>query len=502
MFKKIFGILIILALMLSFLLPPTPIFAYDPDPFTDVPSNHWAYSSVMNMARLKIIEGYPDGSYKPDKLVSREEFAKILCGATSLPIANPRTNTFADITSGNWSFRYVETVKDYLTGYPSVNNGKPLFKGNQDASREDVAVALVKIKGFDKTVLPNPTILDDMFKDTNTVSSSIKNLVAIAVEKGLISGYPDKTIRGSLPITRAEAATLIDKANRIAGDVKDVTYYNSARLLTLTVEVPKSIGKPGETIKAIAKGIYTNGLNKDVSSEATWTSSDDSIASVYEDGIILLKKEGTVSINAFFDEFMDSQEINVLPHGQSVSQQVRFLKLTPETADVKIGQVLALKAEAVYENGVIADVTENAGWESTNPEIAFVNSEGKVTALKEGTTLLKASYGDNTGYAGITVSPGVYTPPTSPTPSLQAINISPVYKELRKGSKLQARAIGSFTNQSKKDITESATWSSSNPKVATVNSKGEIHALTDGVAVITAAKDGKNSSLFILVRKK
>lgn len=502
MIKKIFGILMILALTLSFTLPSTPVFAVDPDPFTDVPSGHWAYQSVMNMARLGIIAGYPDGTFKPDKFVSREEFAKILCGATSLPISNPKTNTFADVTSADWSFRYVETVKDYLTGYPASTGSKPLFKGRQDATREDVAVALVRIKGFDKTTLPNPTILSDMFKDTDSISTNLKNLVAIAVEKGLISGYPDKTIRGSQTITRAEAATLIDKANRIAGDVKDVSYYNSAKLLQLSLVFDKTVGKPGEVVKATVKGIYSNGHTKDVTSEVAWSSSNSSIATVNEDGIIILKKEGAVTITALLDNLSEEEEVVVLPQNSNNSQEIKFIKLTPETTELKVGQILGLKAEAVYDNGRIVDVTRDSRWESSNTDSALVGNDGKVVALKEGTVLLKATYKDTTGYAGLTVSQSVYNPPSTPTVTLQNINLSYVYKEIKKGSKLQIKALGMFSDQSKTDITGSVIWTSSNPSVATISQKGEISAQSEGTAVITATKDGKSSTLYIFVRKK
>ncbi len=51
------------------------------NPFSDVPQGHWAYSSIKRLAAAGIIDGYPDGSYGGNRLLTRYEMAQIVAKA-------------------------------------------------------------------------------------------------------------------------------------------------------------------------------------------------------------------------------------------------------------------------------------------------------------------------------------------------------------------------------------------------------------------------------------
>ena len=55
--------------------------AYAANPFTDVPAGHWAYDAVNELAAAGVVEGYGDGSYAGDKLITRYEMAQIVAKA-------------------------------------------------------------------------------------------------------------------------------------------------------------------------------------------------------------------------------------------------------------------------------------------------------------------------------------------------------------------------------------------------------------------------------------
>lgn len=491
----------VLAVIFCLIASSIPVFAYDPAPFTDVPKEHWAYASIMNMVRLEVIAGYPDGTFKPDKIVSREEFAKMLCGATSIPLANPRTNTFGDVTKEDWSFRYVETVKDYLTGYPGANGGKPLFLGNQDSTREDVAVALVKIKGFDATNIPNPNILKDMFKDTESVSSRLKDLVSIAVEKKLIQGFEDNTIRGTQSLTRAEAAVLIDRANRIAGDVKDTDLKTKAELLSIKVESNKTSACVGDSFQATAKGFYSNGSTRDITTEVTWNSSDYSVVSVADDGKLVASKAGKAEISASLDGKSSSVKITVTAPSKNECDDIKYIKVTPKTGTLTINQLVALKAEAVKENGQVMDVTNSATWESSNSNIAMVDNHGRVVGLKEGSVQIKVNYKNVIGQSSMTVKKSVvddvYKPGENVDVKLEAISLSASYQKIRKGTQFGIKATGIYSDSSRKDITNFVTWSADNTGAAQINQDGIIIGLNEGRVKITASFDGETNFMYV-----
>ncbi len=58
----------------------TPAFAA-PNAFADVPKNHWAYNAVNELAAAGVIDGYGDGTFKGDKLITRYEMAQIVARA-------------------------------------------------------------------------------------------------------------------------------------------------------------------------------------------------------------------------------------------------------------------------------------------------------------------------------------------------------------------------------------------------------------------------------------
>ena len=55
--------------------------AFAANPFSDVPAGHWAYASVSKLAAAGIVDGYPDGTFKGDNLMTRYEMAQIVAKA-------------------------------------------------------------------------------------------------------------------------------------------------------------------------------------------------------------------------------------------------------------------------------------------------------------------------------------------------------------------------------------------------------------------------------------
>ena len=215
--------------------------------FEDVSKSHWAFEYIAEMANRGVISGYPNGYFYPENNVTRAEFAKIMSVAAGLVITqNVSATTYTDVTSKDWFAPYVEAARYYLSGYKS--NGELYYLPNEMALREDIAVALVKLKGYD-TSLFDESILKAMFTDWQSISEGARKYVAIAVEQGLISGYEDNTFRGQSSITRAEAATLLWRAYQYGSDNK--------------VFEPEDVELPTETEKPIEQETIEKEPNKD-----------------------------------------------------------------------------------------------------------------------------------------------------------------------------------------------------------------------------------------------
>lgn len=189
--------------------------------FSDVPRSHWAYEAISQMADQGIISGYNDGTFRPDNRISRAEFAKIMIAAAGIDLGFARnvTQTFEDVDRDHWAFLYVERAKNYLTGYKSGK--RYYYKPNEYAVREDIAVALVRLMGYDQSKTAKTSLLD-RFRDKNDISKELRPYIAIAVDTDLIKGFNDQTFRPQDAITRAEAATLLYRAKGKLDETKIV----------------------------------------------------------------------------------------------------------------------------------------------------------------------------------------------------------------------------------------------------------------------------------------
>lgn len=178
--------------------------------FSDVDKDYWAFEYIEEMVSRGVLSGYPNGKFYPNDYVTRAQFAKIMTIAAGLKVpTNLTTTSYNDVSLDDWYAPYIETARFYLSGYRSGNS--LLYLPNDNALREDIAVALVKLKGYDTTVY-DASMVKTMFVDYQSISDGAKKYVALAVENGLISGYEDDTFRGQNGITRAEAATLLWRA--------------------------------------------------------------------------------------------------------------------------------------------------------------------------------------------------------------------------------------------------------------------------------------------------
>ncbi len=194
--------------------------------FNDVPKSHWGFSYIGAMVQRGVLDGYPDGNFYPDNTVTRAEFAKIMMCAAKRPVYWPSYKYFQDVETDAWYAPYVHSAYPFLSGYVYGEDNR-YYMPDEPALREDIAVALVKLKGYD-TAGADTSILTTMFTDVSSISLDARKYVAVAVDRGLVSGYDDKTFRGQASVTRAEAAAMLWRAYQYGNDNKvfDDEYYD------------------------------------------------------------------------------------------------------------------------------------------------------------------------------------------------------------------------------------------------------------------------------------
>ncbi|RKN86920.1 S-layer homology domain-containing protein [Paenibacillus ginsengarvi] len=208
--------------------------------FSDT-KGHWAEPTINRLVDQGILDGYPDGTFRPDEPVSADQFLKILLLSftekhpngerswkssflNSLSLSNQnllrqdyRGFSFAPSTIGYWAKPYIDLAADLHLIEPSEI---PDFK--QKLNREQVAELLYY-------TLKETEYLEDAdysrklassIGDLRSASDRQMKFVAESFAKGIMEGYPNGYFGIGVAVTRAESLTiaerLTDKNKRIA----------------------------------------------------------------------------------------------------------------------------------------------------------------------------------------------------------------------------------------------------------------------------------------------
>lgn len=245
--KRRFAWLVVLAMLMG--LMPSPTFAYVSDT-----SGHWAASHIDEMMGMGVIKGYPDGTFKPDKNITRAEFMVMV--NTAFGFKDYVSKMYSDVSSSDWFYSAVNVASGagYITGYSDGT-----MRPNNPITREEAATMLAKAKG-----LTGNEEAYMKFSDYMNITWS-KSYVGAVSAAAIMSGYPDGSFGPTKSITRAESAVSIHKAMGIKGmDMsssemiydKQGTYGPSEG--TETIEKNVVIKVPGVTLQnMIIKGDLT-----------------------------------------------------------------------------------------------------------------------------------------------------------------------------------------------------------------------------------------------------
>jgi len=181
---------------------------WHPLEFDDV-ANHWAKAAVNDMGSRMVIDGTGEGQFSPDRAITRAEFAAILVRGLGLKLQAGPT-AFSDVKTTDWYNSAINTAYAYelINGY---NDGT--FRPNDKITREEVMAILsraMSITGLEVNAAASSIELTlQPYQDASKVSSWARSSVALNVQAGLVSGRSTSMLAPTASITRAEAATLI-----------------------------------------------------------------------------------------------------------------------------------------------------------------------------------------------------------------------------------------------------------------------------------------------------
>ncbi|MFE4105799.1 S-layer homology domain-containing protein [Almyronema epifaneia] len=260
--------------------------------YPDVAADYWAQPFIQQLSQADILTGYPDGTFRPQQPIDRDEYAAVIRQAfeTALTRSLPQGSTFEDVPENYWASTAIEEA--YEMGFmdaPVPNE----FEPQTEITRANAIVALVEglslqeapvvaVPAATETVQPvrqrrrspnrlafplastammhlfappvtaaTPAVaasstsaaadidLSQYYADADQIPAEAQDEVALATQNGLIVNYPDPTLLNpNQPISRGGAAALIHQA---------LVYQNKLEPLPQTAEISQYILAPTET---------------------------------------------------------------------------------------------------------------------------------------------------------------------------------------------------------------------------------------------------------------
>ncbi|GEM_PF-2817829 len=567
-------------------------------PFDDVNPQAWYASGISKLVELDAVSGYDDGSFRPDRKITRQEAAVLIAGITGLTGDGDGVN---DLFSDNlpvWSRPAAQVVQGF--GW-MVGDTAGTFRPRANLTRAETVVALdsmfkqftlqqglvldqarnygpnqgrvsidsdVELKtsgihlqqvdvlgqltvgediGDGDAELTNVRVEGETFirgGGENSVHLNGVNLTETVVDKEsgfvrivasdessiellnvnsptlfeLDSGEIDELVIGEgaagTVITLAEGTVirkLIVYAAPVtfkgAGTIEEAEIYaepvtfenpplsmscggssicpqtgvvsnDSRRDRTTVTELvysPASLVLEGlGSVESIElQAIWSNSSQTIVTTEAEWTSENDSVASV-SDGAVTSIGYGDTNVLAAYRGHTVRMPVSVVPTvtGLVYDPTSLYFDVTGESARIELAIALS--------DGEVVDVSEDATWSSLDVSVASVDA-GEVTAQGFGATTVRAAYD------GLTVEVPVVV--ESVVTGLVADPASLSFAGLWDPQQISLEA--SYSDGSTVDVTAAADWTSVNPSVATVNDSGMVNPVSAGVTVVSAVHHGQ-----------
>ncbi len=198
----------------------------------------------------------------------------------------------------------------------------------------------------------------------------------------------------------------------------------------------------------------------------TWSSDNENVLFVDQNGQIRGIKEGTANVKAVVAGKETTKQITVNEiHINSIAidgdQEFEMIKNQTKNLSVTINP-----ENTTDDKGVV--------WKTNNEEVARVDNDGKVTALKEGEATITATVGTNETSVKINVK----------EIHINSVVINELDDEFTRGDEFKFSA--TYTPENTTDENKTVEWSSSNTDVGTIDQEGNFVALKEGTTTITA----------------
>lgn len=247
----------------------------------------------------------------------------------------------------------------------------------------------------------------------------------------------------------------------------------------------------GITQQYEAVGTFSDNSVQNITILAAWESSAADIAAIDNTGLVTTIKPGTTTISAAWQDLQSSTGLSV--SGATLT----VITISPEEGTIARGTTMQFEAEGTYSDDTILDITDLVEWQSSDTGVGIVNAAGLATGVAPGEVEISITtdVADDTlsATAALTITDAV----------MESISLAPGDSTIAEGESQQFTATGIFSDDTEQDITDLATWFTSDNSVGTIinspDSPGLFVSIDTGTVSIEATFGGVSGETLLTV---
>ena len=195
---------------------------------------HWARPQIDHLHSRELLSGYPEGTYRPNAYVSREEFVTLVIKALNKESEARQLEKgegFFRDTRQRWSRGFVDLAQELNI---TAGDGMGNFHPQRVVTRQEAVTLLVNALGTEPDLTDAEEVL---FFDSADIQDWAWASVTYAYRHGIIQGFPDMTFRPRDPVTRAQVAVMLEQFL----DLRGQKYHMAGNLLHINLPLRQAV---------------------------------------------------------------------------------------------------------------------------------------------------------------------------------------------------------------------------------------------------------------------
>ncbi|HWY68996.1 MAG TPA: Ig-like domain repeat protein, partial [Terriglobales bacterium] len=409
--------------------------------------------------------------------------------ATGFPIPNlteagtlPHDVTFTDNHDSTATLRGTPTVSGSFPITITAHNGViPDETQNFTLTVMPATLQSITINAISGSIAKGTT---DQFTATGSFSDgTTQDLSTVVTWKSDNPGVASISASGLATGASVGSANISASRSGITSNTLPLS-VTPATLGSITISAAEPSIAKGTSDQFTAIGTFSDGTTQDLTNSVSWHSSNESAATITANGLATGVSVGSSDISATQNGVTSGNfPLSVTP------AVLESIVISAAKTSIAKGTSVPFTAIGTFSDGSTQDLTNAATWNSSDSTIAGINAAGVATGISLGSTDISATQsGVTSNKFTLTVTPAV----------LQSIMIRADHTSIAKGTSIQFTAIGTFSDGTTQDLTNSAIWTSLTPNVVNIDNGGMATGVTVGLSSITASKGGVTSNTFSL----